>query len=139
MILSPIRDRLASGSAVAAALAVYNFGSGDVPAIFTVDPIPEDAELPAVVLTLMSGSTWGTRAKRGAEVAVDLSVYSDKTGSTAALRAAAWAIWERLNRAELTIVGYEEVGVIVTPPVTAPDPDGFPGLRMTATIRIIEE
>jgi hypothetical protein len=139
MILEAIRDVLLADSTVTDSLATHDFGDGGSPAIFTVDPIPETADHPAIILTMAGGIPWGTRAQKGTEIDVDARVYDDKLESSQRIRDIAWRMWEVINRANLSVEGYSEVGVYADPPVQAPDPDGFPGLRVTSTIRILEE
>lgn len=139
MLLEAIRDALLADSEITDDLATYDFGnSSEDPAIFTTDPIPEGCGHPAIVLTMVGGISWGTRAKEGAEADIDARVYDDKLESTQRIRDIAWRMWKVINRASLTIDGYEEIGVAAEPPIQAPDPDGFPGLRVTSRVRILE-
>lgn len=139
MILEALRDILLADATVTDALASYDFGDGDHPAVFTVDPIPQDSSLPAIVLTLDGGVRWGTRASIGGEADVTVRMYDDKSRSTQALRDLAWAVFEALERCTPTFDGYEEVGVMASPPMAAPDPDGFPGYQVAVLVRFLEE
>jgi len=140
MILKAVRDVIVADAGVTAQLETYDFGAGDEPAVFTIDPIPADAKLPAVVVTQPSGDDWGTLDLRGAEVDVDVRVYGDKNRSRKALHDLAWDLWELLNWAELTVPGYERWGCFASgPPGELTDPDGFPGYLVPLTVRILEE
>lgn len=127
-------------SALATELATYDFGDAvEAPAVFTIDPIPEDAELPAIVVTELGGSSdFGTRAKRGAEVDVDVRLWGDKDRSEKALRDLAWRVFLEMHRAHLDVDGFEEVGCFATPPRKLFDPDKFPGYLVSVRARIIE-
>ncbi len=139
MILDAIQTLLVNDTTLTDQLAVYDFGDGNKPAIFTVDPMPTDANHPAVIITTVGGtSDFGTRAKKGGETRADVRVYNDKGYSRSTLDSIAWRLWDLLERGTLDIDGYEEVGVSCSPPIIAPDPDGFPGYRLECTIRILE-
>lgn len=139
LLVKAMRDLLLADSEVTGALATYDFGgASEQAAIFDSQPIPVDAELPAVSIEIADGSPWGTRGFRGAECWIDVQIWGEKTASRAALRAAAWDIWRCLDRAEPALTGYQEVGLIARPPRVSPDPDGFPGYLIEARIRILE-
>jgi len=135
VIAKAIHAKLNATASVTSKLATYDFGDGAVPAIFTVDPIPKDAALPAIVITLVGGIRDGSRGQKGVDAGVDVRVWGDRKRSTATLRALAWAIWEALERAPLTIDGYEEVGCRADPPQALTDPDGFPGYLVAVRVR----
>ncbi len=140
MIAEAIRDKLIDTLAVTSELATYDFG-GDVlgPAVFTIEPIPHDCELPAIVVTEAGGDRFGTRAKRGAEMDADVNIWGDKSRSQKLLRDLAEVVWTTLDRAHLTVTGYSEVGCYAYPPQKLTDPDGFPGYLIRIMVRILEE
>jgi len=142
-VLEAVRAYLMNQSNLIAHLSTYDFGDGAVPSVFTTDPIPEDLEITpdnyAVVLTLIGGTRWGTRDKKGAETAIDIRIFGARERSTAALRAAAWAAWVSLERATLSIAHYEEVGCLAEAPEQGVDTDGYPFYRIRVTVRILEE
>ena len=141
MIEEAIHRVLSADSDVTTGLATYVFTTGGLPlpAIFTMENPPKNAVLPAVCIHgPIGGARWGTREKKGAEVLVDVSLWGDKSRSTLALGSLAWRIWEALERAELQILGYEEVGCMATPPRALRDPDGFPGYQVEVRVRILQ-
>lgn len=139
MILNAVETMLAADTTLTSQLATYDFGDGAEPAIFTVDPMPTDANHPAVIITQAGGtSDFGIRSDKGGEIRVDVRVYNDKGYSRSTLDSIAWRLWDLLERGTLDIDGYEEVGVSCSPPITAPDPDGFPGYRLECIVRILE-
>lgn len=143
MIVKQIRDLLVGSAGITGALTTYEFAPGvATPAVFTVDPIPKDADLPAIIITQPSGVDWGTLDKRGAEVDIDVRCYADKDPgrSSLALRQLAWNIWELLGLATFTMPGYGQWGCFcTTPPTALVDPDGFPGYLIPLMVRILED
>ena len=139
-LVKAIRDALLADSDVTDGLSTFDFGgASEQAAIFDRQPIPRDADLPAVAVDLAAGGNWGTRGYRGAEMVVDVQIWGEKGTSRAGLRDTAWAIFRCLDRATLALTGYTEVGVQARPPRTSPDPDGFPGYLLEVSIRILEQ
>lgn len=139
-----VRDALVADSGVTGQLSTYVFTTGEAaePAVFTVDPIPTDASLPALVVTQPGGSDWGTLDKRGAEVDVHVRGWFDKEHgrSTAAMWQLAWDVRELLDWVTLDIDGYGHWGCFATaPPGAIEDPDGFPGFLVPLMVRILED
>jgi len=140
MIAEAIRDKLIDTDAVTDELATYDFGDDTpTPAVFTIEPIPHDCDLPAIVVTESGGSRFGTRAKRGAEAEAEVNVWGDKKRSQKSLRGLAELIWRALDRKHLTVTGYTEIGCYAYPPQKLTDPDGFPGYLIRVMVRILEE
>ena len=138
-LVTGIETLLTGTAAVTALLATHDFdGVADAPAIFTVDPIPRDAAHPALNIVQVSGETWGTLDKRGAEADVDVTVWDNKVISTKNLRALAQILWRTLDWATPIVAGYEEIGMWADPPRFVHDPDGFPGFVISCTCRILE-
>lgn len=128
-IVAAVHELLADESSLIAKLAKYNFGSGDAPAIFTVDPAPENSSQPLIVITQIGG-TMGTardRSHRGGEVSIDVRLWGDKGDSEKTLREIADQIWLLLDRADLSVNGFEVVNVRAEAPQRLSDPQGFPG------------
>lgn len=122
-------------------LATYDFGSGAAPAVFAVDPAPENALGPLVVVSQVGGS-WDIMARdrsaSATEVLVDVKVWGDKDDSDKTLRAIAWEAWRALDRLTPVIEdGWETFNFRCAAPVRLADPDGFPGytIQVTATVR----
>jgi hypothetical protein len=132
---------LVSNADVTAELATYDFGSGAAPAIFAVDPAPEDAAGTLVVVSQVGGA-WDVRARdrsqRATEVLVDVKIWGDKDDSDKALRELAWEAWRGLDRlARSTFDGWEVFNFRCSAPVRLSDPDGFPGyvVQVVTTVR----
>ena len=138
MIIKAIYDLLIATPAITALLPTYNFGEVKA-AIFTIDPVPKDASLPAIVISQSGGIRWGTRAKKGGEADVTITIWDDKKRTWKALREIAWLVWITCERASLTIDGYEEVGCLANLPRQLVDTDGFPGYIIDLMVRFIQE
>lgn len=128
MIKKAIYDVIEADGGVTGQLDVYDFGSGDEPALFTSRIIPDDAPRKAIRIEQVDGAPWGVRAHRGAEAFVDVNVWGDKLQSEKALRTLADDVWRLLDRVTLSITGYDSVLCMADPPVQIEDDDDFPGM-----------
>ena len=136
MIAEAIRDFLLTQTAITAALATYDFGP-EGPAIFTIDPIPEDASLPAIVIVEIGGDRWGTRERKGAVQNVDVTLWGDKDTSKTDLRGLAWNLFVALERASLNPSGAYAIFATAQPPAALNDPDGFPGFNVSVSVHVL--
>ena len=150
MIAEAIRNVIIADAESRARLATYAFGglsgtttsggrAGEDAAVFTFVPAPSDARHPFVTVVERKSAPWGTRAQRGAESAVEISLWGDKTGRTdAELRELAWMIYRAAHRAELRLAGYEEWGCMAGTPRSRRDADGYPGHVISVRVRALE-
>jgi hypothetical protein len=122
-----IHDLLAANGFVTSDLAVYDFGSGDAPAIFTMQIFPERTQYPAIIIRSIDSTVFGTRANRGAEMFIDVSVYGNKGHSDLVLIGIADAVWDALDRQTITVTGYHNCLLQADAPVETTDGDGFVG------------
>lgn len=136
-VLEALRGVLLGASSVTAGLATYDFGVVEA-AIFSLPELPKDARFPCIQLTHNGGEGWGALGKRGWNLRVGVAVWAGKSRSSVPLRETGWAVWEALDRASLSLVGYEECGVHASPPEEVTDGDGFPGLRLTVVVSGME-
>lgn len=133
-MLGDLRTHLLADEDIAAALATYN----DAPALFTIDPIPEQCEHPAAVLVLIGGlDEFGTGEQQGGVCNIDLRIYDDRLTSSARIRTLAWKIWGRLTRQDFESDTYDIQIVSASPPMAMSDPDGFPGLRLGLAVEYL--
>lgn len=140
MILKAYHDLITDNTDLTDDLASYTVGSDTTPAVFTIDPIPEDAPLPAVRITMVGpGLGGGTKAKKGGTLFVDIAVFVDKTESKATAEDIAWKLWSILERGEIEIEDYDSAAVIADLPVDISDPDGFPGYLVSTQCLFLEE
>jgi len=141
MIAEAIEAMIVADVGITAQLATYDFGGLAVePAVFTIDPIPHDSALPAIVITEQGGARWGTiDPRRGTQFAVGhVRVFDNKGRSRVLVRGIAQALWELLDLANLVVAGYNDVGTYADPPQDLPDSDGFPGSLVIVSVRLLE-
>lgn len=134
-----VRDLLVADGTVTAGLNTYAFTTGsETPAVFTGPKLPDDAKYPAVLIMQISGTPWGTRDSRGGEIFADVDLWGDKDQSLATLRATAEDIQQALDRATLSVSGYDCVLCQADPEIRTDDDDGFPGYRIAIRVLLIE-
>lgn len=143
-MVADVRNYLAAQTEITAQLAEYDFGSGLEPALFTVEPAPEDSPSPLVVIQQPTGNegTARDRSHKGGEIFIDVKLWGNRRDSEKALRNLADDLWLTMDRADITvsISGGEFVNCIATPPQRLSDPDGFPGFIIPCriTVRVTE-
>jgi len=138
-VLKAIYDLVKATPSVTTDLATYDFGSGNEPAIFTTQPPPPDAPAPLVVISQTGGNLTGRdRSTRGGEIELDVFVWGEQNESEKGINAIAMELWRTLDRATLTVEGYESVYCLSDPPGRAPDGDGFPGYLLRCRVLIRE-
>lgn len=129
MIAKAIRDKIKADAGIVAQLATFDFGSGAEAAIFAYDSpeetIPNDAELPAVVIRPAGGINFGDRGNKGARLVMRIIVWGNRQRES--IQGLADDIWVLLDRASLTQAGFNIYGMLADPPAFLSDPDGFPG------------
>jgi len=135
LVTEAIHDRLVGDGELETLLASY----GGEPAVFTVDPVPGDAELPYVVTV---GQVWArpfdSKTTRGRELMRDVRCYSEADGSAALIEAIAERVRTLLHRQPLTIEGF---GVWLTEcsgPVSVNEPDAY-GRIVSVRMSMMEE
>lgn len=137
MIAEALRAVILADAEISGALASYNFGAGPEPAVFTIDPIPRDSALPAVIIREVSGVPFETRAQEGAEQDVDVMLWGNKQRSVIALKLLAWDLYYLIHRCNPAITGHREIGVYASPPQGVTDDEGFPGFRVPVMVRVL--
>jgi len=140
MVVTAIRNLLASNADILSQLAQFDFGDGsNRPAIFTESVVPRTCGNPAIVIEQDDGGEFETRGRRGAIVRARLTVWGDKNATGKPLRSLAFDVWRLLDRSTYMATGYKAWPIVATVPAFITDGDGFPGYRITATTRILEE
>lgn len=141
MINKAFYDALNGEASITAQLDTYEFetGAAKTPAIFTSATIPENAPRRCIHIEQVTGSPWGTRADKGAEVLVDVTCWGDNVESDKALETLAWDVRTFLTRRRLTITDYHCVLCLADPPRRTEDEDSFPGYIITCRLLIIED
>lgn len=141
MIAFAIRDIIVADSGVTDQLAKYEFDTGvETPAVFTFDQedgvIPEDSELPAVIIHEVGGVNFGTRGAKGFNTTARVRVYGNRDrGSVLKI---AHDLFFLLDRAALVSSGLDIYGVFAEPPQILDDPDGFPGYLVNVSAFVSE-
>lgn len=127
-VVSAVYSYLINETAITDGLSTYDFGSGAVPSIFTVDDIPEDAGTPFIRISPIGGYLSGRdRANRGGIVNTDVALWWSKGDSEKTMRELADELWFTLDRAPITVDGMDCVYFLADPPRRGNDSDGFPG------------
>ncbi len=65
MIKDAVRKIIEADSEITDALATYQFADGAAlkPAVFVTPEFPEDIKYPAILIDIVSGSSWGCRGQ----------------------------------------------------------------------------
>jgi hypothetical protein len=140
MLVQALRDKLVVITAITNLLATYKFnGTTGTPAIFTINPMPEDTAYPAIMIYDTGGnSNFGTRSTIGANINATVSVYGNKQRDWTTIKQAAWLVWRALERQSLTITGFSTVMVRAQPPKSINDGIGFPGFVVEVTATVLD-
>jgi hypothetical protein len=127
-IVEAMRNLIVQDTDMRARLATFEFTTGVLsPAVFTTPVIPQDCDNPAVIISRVGGTDFGTRSREGEDTFVEVRVYGDRLRPHDVLRRTATILSRLLDRARLTMSdGFEAFRCIADPPVLIPDPDGFP-------------
>jgi len=131
LVTAAIYERLANDATLASMLATYN----GAPAVFTVVPVPGDAQLPYIVT---AGDAvrrpYEAKNRPGWEIWRDVRCYADTNGSAVQVEAIAERVVALLHRVPLEIEGF---GVLVgdcTGPISADEETAY---GRVVTVRLI--
>jgi len=123
-------------------LDVYDFGIGDQPAIFGQATAPKDAsnlQKPLITLRQLPGTPTGEdRSHRASLVTVEVSIWGKHGASDLSLDSLSMDVWETMNRATISVTGYEPAYVTAETPVELSDQDGFPGYKLLCSAFLYE-
>jgi len=130
-------DRLAGDTTLTDLLTTY-FGQ---PAIFTVIPIPENAELPYIVTEgNISEIPFDTKVSAGREVFRDVRCYTEATGSSVEVELIAERVRTLFHQHALAIEGFENAFLCHANSImVAPGEDGAYGRIVTIRFITMEE
>lgn len=141
-LLEPIYDKLAADTTVTAQLATYAFDTGgaETAAVFT-GRIPDDAEYPCLLLSVVTSVPFDTRGQRGTDTTVDIRVYGDRNMTALAFRSLCDDVWKSVNRADLSsqgaAAGYDVYTVSASYPRTTPETDGYPAAWLSCRVQAL--
>lgn len=103
ILTQAIYDQLAGDPTLVGLLSTYK----NLPAIFTTDPPPGDADLPYIVTAgEVSAAPFDTKTSRGRIMMRDVRCYADADGSAVTVEAIAERVRLLLHRQALTIDGH---------------------------------
>jgi hypothetical protein len=101
--------RLKTDATLLALLAKYPAGGAD-PAVFSFDPVPEDAALPYIVTAGEFAVTpQDTKTTRRRDAFRDVRVYADAAGSAVTVEAIQKRVRELFHRFPLVVTGFTTV------------------------------
>lgn len=122
-ILTPgIYDILTEDGVLTSLLASYN----GIPAVFTIDPAPGNAELPYIVTAgEVVQLPFDTKTTLGRDATRDVRCYSEATGSTVVIEAIAERVRTLLHRQAVVIDGFEWLVSNVIGPIVADELDAY--------------
>jgi hypothetical protein len=134
VFLKAIHSKLSADATLTAMLSTYE---GE-PAIFTVDPAPEGAEMPFIVVSpIIDGAPFDTKTSRGRSVRVDVRCYAEATGSSSDIEAISERVRSVLHRVELTIDGHAWEWSSCFGPISADEADAY-GRIITVAVTATE-
>lgn len=134
-ISSAIYHRLAGDATLSGMLATY----AGAAAVFTVDPVPDDARMPYVVIPpALATAPRDTKTTRGREVIHAIRCYTPATGSTKAVDAIAERVRALLHRQPLTVAGFGVYIADATGPSTGPEEKDAYGRIVTIRLTMQE-
>ena len=133
ILSAPIYDLLIVDPVLGGMLSSY----GGDPAIFTVWPAPEDAELPYIVTAGdVSGAPFDSKTTRGRDILRDVHVFAERTGSAVEVETIADRVWDVLHRRELEIDGYRWILSECSGPIVADERDAYGRI---VSVRVVAE
>lgn len=122
-ILTPsFYSLLAADTTLTDMLAQYE----DLPAIFTIDPVPGNADLPYIVTPgEISQVPFDTKLSQGRNLIRDVRCYTPANGSSILVEAIAERVYFLLHRKEISISGYQWLISDCTGPIVANEQDVY--------------
>jgi hypothetical protein len=134
MFLKAIYDKLKADATLTALLSTYK----NEPAIFTVDPAPEGASLPYIVISpILEQAPFDTKNSRGRSLRIDVRCYADATGSSVIIEAISERVRTLLHRGELTINDHAWMWSLCFGPISADETDAY-GRIITLQVTVEE-
>ena len=134
MITKALYLKLAGDTTLVGYLSKYQ----TQPAIFTVDPAPENAEFPYLVLAGDSaGQAFDTKLTQGQTVWRDIRIYAKQSGSAEEVEKIANRVRKVLHRSILSDSAIRSIVIDCTSPQAADDDRAY-GRMITAKITFLE-
>ena len=121
MFEDAIRDVLVADSTLTAMLSTFTPRGGGTaaPAIFTQDPVPENAALPYVVVAgPISDEPFDAKGEPlGRDALIDIRCYTARTGSVSVVTQIASRVRTLLHRQEVAVTGLAWIETILSGPI----------------------
>jgi hypothetical protein len=122
MFLQAVADNLIADMTLTALLSTYK----GKPAIFVVDPAPENAEKPYIVVGPIIGNvSFDTKTTRGRRARIDIRCYAEATGSSALIETISERVRTLLHRTTLTISGHACLILECSGPISADEDNAY--------------
>ena len=134
MNLKAIRSHLLTNLKIRAALSQYDFGSGNVPAVFLKSEPPPDAKATFITIEPSGGVRRNSRGIGIAKQDIIIGCHMNRQGSHQDGRVLADRCGETLNDAVIHGVDGEKYSVTAGLPSEGLDSGGFPLFEIPATI-----
>ncbi|TFV83159.1 DUF3168 domain-containing protein [Blastococcus sp. CT_GayMR16] len=126
-----LHARMVADGQLGELLAIY----AGQPAVFTVDPPPDDAELPYVITPgELATNPFDTKDLRGRELYQDIRCYTARTGSSKAVGDIADRVRVLFHRRPIVVDGQPSLLTSVTGPRNAGGDDSYGRLL---TVRVV--
>ena len=126
-----LHARMVADAPLVALLASYD----GQPAVFTVDPPPDNARLPYVITPgALATNPFDTKDLRGRELYQDIRCYTARTGSTVLVEDIADRVRWLFHRRPLVVDGQPSLLTSVTGPRVATSDDAYGRLL---TVRVV--
>ncbi len=117
-----IYARLSGDASLVSLLASYR----GAPAIFTPDPVPDDAEMPYIASPGdVTASPYDTKTSRGRQVTRDVRCYEPAAGSVVVVEQIAERVRALLHRYRLEVDGFSVIVAVASGPTQADEPDAY--------------
>jgi len=128
-----IYNKLVEDPILVSMVNLYN----NQPAIFTIEPVPGDAELPYIVVSgPVSDVPFDTKTTIGREMLVDIRCYTKNQGSKVLVENMAERVRELFHRQYIPVSGYQNIITECRGPIFIPEDVA---LGMVVTVRFIFE
>jgi len=130
MFIQAVVDKLLADSTLTALLSTYKTKA----AIFAVDPAPEGADFPYIIVgPLVDNAPMDTKNSLGRTVRIDMRCYADNNGNSATIETISERVRTVLHRNSITISGHTWVSTDCFGPISA-DETGAYGRIVTAVV-----
>lgn len=111
-----IYQRIIGDGAITSLLNIYR----GAPPVFTFAPVPDDAQLPYIIVNPVADIPLDTLAENGRQVTRDIACYVPNTGSVTPITTLSELVRARFHRSLITVDGYTNFLTSIAGVLTAP-------------------